>query len=228
MAYAEEYSPNELLVATAARELRDGELGFVGVGFLIALTFPQELVANAVPLTVFAVLSFMLKRAGFHVAPLVVHSLVGIVDLAAVFIFGPVLGAWVAATSGFVYLLLNAWRRDKHTLRNLFEIPLFSAGLKVGMAFAATRLYALFGGTYAPHELTLQTTGAYLAAVLVWFGIDHLGWGVLEYLRGGRAGLGAFLRTIYFYSLLMELVPLPFAIVMPRVVFGLGRKPIVR
>jgi glutaconate CoA-transferase subunit B len=45
MAYAEDYSPNELLVATAARELRDGELGFVGVGtagraFTLAVGIP--------------------------------------------------------------------------------------------------------------------------------------------------------------------------------------------
>jgi len=45
MAYAEDYSPNELLVVTAAKELRDGELGFVGVGtagraFTLAVGIP--------------------------------------------------------------------------------------------------------------------------------------------------------------------------------------------
>ena len=45
MAYAHDYSLNELMVATAARELRDGELGFVGVGtagraFTLAVGIP--------------------------------------------------------------------------------------------------------------------------------------------------------------------------------------------
>ncbi|MDE3091885.1 MAG: hypothetical protein KGJ80_21135, partial [Chloroflexota bacterium] len=92
-------------------------LGLFGIGALIALTDFRALEANAVPLAFFAALSFILKRAGFHAAAEVTHSLVGIVDLAAVFIFGPVPGAWVAAASGFFYLFLNAWRRDKHTFR---------------------------------------------------------------------------------------------------------------
>lgn len=45
MAYADDYTLNELLVATAARELRDGELGFVGVAaggraFTLAVGIP--------------------------------------------------------------------------------------------------------------------------------------------------------------------------------------------
>ncbi|HSB72950.1 MAG TPA: CoA-transferase [Candidatus Methylomirabilis sp.] len=45
MEYAKDYTPNELLVVTAARELRDGELGFVGVGtagraFTLAVGIP--------------------------------------------------------------------------------------------------------------------------------------------------------------------------------------------
>lgn len=188
-------------------------LGAAGIGALVLVTQPQSLWANAVPLVFFAALSFVLKRTGFHVAPEVTHSLVGIVDLAAVFIFGPILGAWVAASSGFVYLFLTAWRREHWTLRDLLEIPLFNAGLKVGMAYASTRVYEWLGGQFAPRDLTLPMLPAFLAAMLVWFAIDHIGWGLLEYLRGGTAAVVQFTRTIIYYSLLMELLPLPIAIV---------------
>ena len=198
-------------------------LGVTGVGFLFAVTSRELLIANAAPLLFFAALSFMLKRAGFHVAPQVTHSLVGIIDLAALFVFGPILGAWVAASSGFFYLFLNAWRRDKRTLRNLLEIPLFNAGLKVGMAYAASYVYTLLGGNFAPRELTLETLPAFLAAVVTWFTLDHLGWGLLEYLRGGANALLEFLRTILVYSLLMELVPLPLAIVIAVIYSSLDR-----
>jgi serine phosphatase RsbU (regulator of sigma subunit) len=198
-------------------------LGITGLGFLVAVTWPDLLVANAVPLVVFAALSFIMKRTGFHVAPEVTHSLVGIVDLAAVFIFGPILGAWVAASSGFVYLFLNAWRRDKHTLRNLFETPIFNAGLKVGMAYAACRVYLLLGGHFAPRQLTPEMIPALVLAMVTWFTVDHLGWGLLEYLRGGATAFVEFLRTILFYSLLIELLPLPFSIVIAVTFSSLDR-----
>src|SRR5574341_451499 len=188
-------------------------LGFAGIGALIALTDVRVLFENALPLAFFAALSFIVKRAGFHVAPQVTHSLVGIVDLAAVFIFGPILGAWVAATSGFLYLFLNAWRQSQHTQHDLFEIPIFNAGLKIGMAYASTHLYTGLGGKFAPQDFTLAMIPAVLAAILAWFAVDHIGWGLLEFFRGGMTALGNFLRSIIVYSLLIELLPLPFSIV---------------
>ena len=188
-------------------------LGALGVGALFALTDWRALEVNAIPLTFFAALSFILKRAGFHAAPEVTHSLVGIIDLAAVFIFGPVLGAWVAASSGFFYLFLNALRRDKHTFHELVEVPVFNAGLKIGMTYASSHLYLMFGGSYAPRTFTFATLPAVIAAALAWFVIDHIGWGLLEFLRGGAAALVNFLRAIYFYSIFIELLPLPFATV---------------
>ena len=115
-------------------------LGLFGIGALVAVTDWRALQADAAPLVLFAALSFILKRAGFHAAPEVTHSLVGIVDLAAVFIFGPLPGAWVGAASGFVYLFLNAWRRDKHTFRELVEIPVFNAGLKIGISTSSRKV----------------------------------------------------------------------------------------
>ena len=188
-------------------------LGALGVGTLVALTDWRALEVNAIPLFLFAMLSFILKRAGFHAAPEVTHSLVGIIDLAAVFSFGPVLGAWVAASSGFFYLFLNALRRDKHTFHELVEIPVFNAGLKIGMAYASSHFYLMLGGSFAPRAFTFATLPSVIAAALAWFVVDHIGLGLLELLRGGAAALANFLRAIYFYSLFIELLPLPFAIV---------------
>ncbi len=192
-------------------------VGITGLLVLAILSEPRTLAASAVPLAFFAALSLFVKRAGFHVAPQVTHSLVGIVDLAAVFIFGPVPGAWVAAFSGFLYLLLNAWRREKHSFRNLIETPVFNAGLKVAMAFASSLLYGILGGQFPPRGLALATLPAFIAAMLAWFAVDHIGWGLLELVRGGWKAFVDFLRRILYYSFLVELVPLPLSIVIALV-----------
>ncbi len=186
-------------------------VGLFGVAALSASTDWRALFAQYVPLTFFVALSFILKRAGFHVAPEITHSLVGVIDLAAVLSFGPILGAWVAALSGFFYLFLNALRREKYTFRNLLELPLFNAGLKIAMAYASAHAYTWFGGAFPPREFEPRLLGAAIATVLVWFIGDHLGWATLEFLRGGKTALSRFLRRIVFYSLLMELLPLPFS-----------------
>ncbi len=192
-------------------------IGAGGLLALVLLTAPGALTGNAVPLAFFAALSLFVKRTGFHVAPQVTHSLVGIVDLAAVFIFGPVLGAWVSASSGFLSLLLNAWRHEQHSFHNLFEIPIFNAGLKVGMAFASSELYGMLGGQFPPRGLAPAVAPAFVAAMVVWFTVDHVGWGLMEFARGGWRALIDFLRRILYYSLLVELVPLPLSIVIALV-----------
>lgn len=188
-------------------------IGICGVLALVALTNGDALFAQFAPLAFFVALSFLLKRAGFHAAPEITHSLVGIVDLAAVLIFGPILGAWVAALSGFLYLFLNALRREKHTFGNLVEMPLFNAGLKIGMAYGSTHAYTALGGTFPPQHVSPEILLPLLSASFVWFALDNLGWGLLELLRGGVAAFERFVRRTLWYSLRMELLPLPFAIV---------------
>ncbi len=197
-------------------------LGIIGIAALVALTDWRALAANALWLAFFAALSLSVKRAGFHVAPQVTHSLVGIVDLAAVFVFGPIQGAWVAATSGFSYMFATAYRRGRRTRRELLEIPVFNAGLKIGMAYASTLLYRDLGGSYPLENFTLAMIPAVLAAILAWFLIDHLGWGILELLHGGREATINLYRTIFGYSIFVELLPLPFSIVIAVVYTSLS------
>lgn len=188
-------------------------IGLFGIGALLALTEWEILFAQVVPLGFFVALSFILKRAGFHALPEMTHSLVGIVDLAAVLIFGSVPGAWVAAVSGFLYLFLNALRREKYTFEYVFEMPLFNAGLKIGMAYASTHLYTALGGTFPPYQVTPSILLALLGASFAWFAIDNVGWALLEFLRDGITALQTFVRRTLIYAVLMELVPLPFSIV---------------
>ncbi len=188
-------------------------LGVFGVFALVALTDWGKWTAYLPTLAFFVALSVILKRAGFHAAPEITHSLVGIIDLATVLIFGPILGAWVAAVSGFLYLFLNAARREKRAFADLIEMPLFNAGLKIGMAYASTHAYTLFGGTFPPRQVSLGMILPTLGAAVAWFAIDNLGWALLEFVRGGVQALIVFFRRTIWYSVLMELLPLPFAIV---------------
>lgn len=188
-------------------------VGALGVAMLIALTEWDTLFVQAPSLLFFIALSFILKRAGFHALPEMTHSLVGIVDWAAVLIFGPIPGAWVAAASGFLYLFLNALRREKHSWEYVIEMPLFNAGLKIGMAYASTHLYTALGGIFPPRQVTWGIMPALLGASFAWFALDNIGWALVEFLRDGITALQTFVRRTLIYAVLMELVPLPFSIV---------------
>ena len=59
-----------------------------GLLVLTQQTALDSLAAHLSELFIFLLLSLTVKRAGFHVAPQVTHSLVGIVDVAAVMVFG--------------------------------------------------------------------------------------------------------------------------------------------
>ena len=81
-----------------------------GLLLLVSQSALDSLTPHLSELFIFLLLSLTVKRAGFHVAPQVTHSLVGIVDVAALMIFGPAAGGWVAALSGFVNLLITSGR----------------------------------------------------------------------------------------------------------------------
>lgn len=160
----------------------------------------------------FIAFSMAVKRMGFQVAVEVTHSLVGVVDLAAVIIFGPLTGAVVAGVSGGAYLILTAIRHHRINGRDLVELPLFNSGLKVGMSLLAGWVYESTGGSFGPESSSWLLLGSFAATALAWFSLDHLGWGLREWIEGGRAGLTEFLQSIWRYSLAVELGPLPAAV----------------
>jgi serine phosphatase RsbU (regulator of sigma subunit)/putative methionine-R-sulfoxide reductase with GAF domain len=195
-------------------------VGLLGLGALIALTGRQSLSLYVVlPLAFFILLSFIVKRAGVYAGPDTLHSLVGIVDLAAIFIFGPLPGAWVPALSSLFYVLINVLQRERRTARALLEAPIFNAGLKGLIGLASGSAYRLLGGSFQPLDLNLPNAVPTIAAVLVWFGLDNLGWAIFEWMRLGWQEFYKLFRVSLGYSIFVELIPLPFAMVI-AVVYG--------
>jgi len=202
-------------------------MGIVGWSLLLCATRWDSLRASFWPLLLFTGLSLIIKRLGFHVAREVTPSLVGIVDLAALFAFGPTAGAWVAALSGLAYLELRALRHHSLSWRFLVEHPLFSSGLKALMALGCGALYVRLGGTIAPAALTWPLLVPLLTTLVVWFAIDRLAWGARAFLRGGMSELRDFLRKIVPYSVLIELLPLPLSIVIGLAYLTMGEPAFV-
>jgi hypothetical protein len=114
-------------------------IGVAGWALLWHLTRWESLRANLYPLLLFSVLSLIIKRFGVHVARDVTHSLVGVVDLAAVLALGPVVGAWAGVLSGLVYLELHAVRHRLFSWRFMGEHPCSAAGLRPSWPWAVAR-----------------------------------------------------------------------------------------
>jgi len=189
---------------------------------LLRLTSWGNLRAQWLPLLLFAALSLAVKRLGFQVARDVTHSLVSIVDLAALFAFGPSIAAWVAALSGFAYLESRALRDRLLSWRFLGELPLFSSGLRVWMVIAAGVAYTALGGQYTPRSLDWHMLDPLFVTFTLWFAMDHLAWGIRALLRGGVPGLKEFLQKVAGSSLAVEFLPLPFSVVLALVYVDVG------
>ncbi|UCC64321.1 MAG: GAF domain-containing protein [Anaerolineae bacterium] len=172
----------------------------------------------------FFLLSLTVKRSGFHVAPEISHSLVGVVDVSAMLIFGPVAGGWVAAFSGGLYLLLNALRHGRWQRRALVELPLLNAGLKALMALVSGAIYQWAGGQLPLTTPTLSSLVPLTLALVSWSAMHHLGWVGWTWLQGGAEALNRSWRSMLFASLLVEFMPLPAAALL-ALVFAWGWLP---
>jgi serine phosphatase RsbU (regulator of sigma subunit)/putative methionine-R-sulfoxide reductase with GAF domain len=188
-------------------------VGVTGLGLLVyqLATVPPPL--PWLPILLFAVLSFLVQRASFHLGSSVVHSLAGVIDISAVLALGPTAGALVAALSGVAYLELNAVRHNRLGRRDLVEIPLFNAGLKALMALTAGALYLGLNGEIPVLSLDRRSALAVGAVCLAWFVIDHLCWAIWDLLDGGLEHLRALVRESFVRTLMIELLPLPFSVV---------------
>ncbi len=205
-------------------------VGLAGLGLLAyrMAIYPERLLW--LPILIFSGLSLVVQRSSFHLGSSAVHSLAGVIDVAAVLALGPTPGAAVAALSGSIYLALNALRHQKLNRRSLMEIPLFNAGLKALMALTGGALFQALNGSLPlgndPSTSTLDLDGrillAFGAVCLVWFVLEHVGWGILDYLHGGQERLRLFVRNAVPNVLLIELLPLFFGLVVAWVYAHLG------
>ncbi|HZQ05551.1 MAG TPA: GAF domain-containing protein, partial [Anaerolineae bacterium] len=197
-------------------------VGFLGLGVLLVLTNWSALAAQALPILFFILLSFIVKRAGVYSGPDTLHSLVGIVDLAAVFIFGPISGAWVPALSSLFYILINNIEARRRTPLALLESPIFNAGLKALIGMASGSVFLALGGTLPPLDFGIVNLIPAGAAMLLWFVLDNLGWAIWEMMRLGAREFARLFRETLVASILVELVPLPFSMVIAVVYTEFG------
>jgi len=182
-----------------------------GLGLLIACARMRDPWPPVMPLLVFVVLSTTVKRLGFRVIPSVQHSLVGIIDLAALLSFGIAGASLVAACSAalnqfFSYRLplRRSWPRG------LAQV-LFCGGLNILMTWAAGNVYLALGGALPLNPVTWSAFVPLLAACVTRFLVDHLGWGMAALITDGPTGAIVFLSGVLIPSLLVELLPLPLA-----------------
>ncbi len=211
-----------------SRSSRFREYAFLGLAVLVAgggwvtLLLTQPIFPAEAPLSwlLFLLLSLLIKGLGSRVVPRETHSLVGIVDLAAVLLFGLPGGAWVAGSGALLYQAEQALvqMRGIHRAGRRFS-PLqptanllFDGGLKVAMALAGGSFYALLGGRFPPLPLETDTAWPAFPFFLAWFVLDHLGWALAEAILGGWWSVGEWFRTVIGPSLLLELLPLPLSL----------------
>ncbi len=181
-------------------------------------------------LLIFAILSFLIQRSSFHLSSPIVRSLAGVIDLAAVLALGPASGAAVAALSGSAYLVLNALRRRQLGAYRLIQLPLFVAGLKSWIALLVGALLSALNPALFSSQGLARTPNAEIGvaalltgvACLVWFVLDHIGWGILDYFEGGIEQLRVFIQDTIPRALYVELLPLPFSLVVALVYLHLG------
>jgi serine phosphatase RsbU (regulator of sigma subunit)/putative methionine-R-sulfoxide reductase with GAF domain len=203
-------------------------VGLFGLAVLLWLTDWNALWGEARNILFFILLSFIVKRAGVYSQPDTLHSLVGIVDLAAIFIFGPVQGAWVPALSSLFYILINNLESRRRDYLRILESPIFNAGLKALMGLACGAVFLALGGALPPPDFGVINLIPSGAAMLLWYVLDNLGWGIWEIIRMGGVSFYKVFRETLAASILVELVPLPFSMVIAVVYneFGGLTRPI--
>ena len=188
-------------------------VGLTGLGLLVYQLASSPARPPWLPILVFAFLSFLVQRASFHLGSPVVHSLAGVIDVSALLALGPTAGALVAVASGVSYLELNAFRHQRLGRRDLLDLPLFNAGLKALMALGGGAVYLWLDGQLPLMNLDRQAVLAAGVLCLVWFLIDQACWAVWDLLDGGVRRTFLLMREAWPRTLLIELLPLPFSVV---------------
>lgn len=184
-------------------------VGSLGLAVLVVLGLRAEHMPDWLTVATFTLLSIGVKSLGFRVVRKVTHSLVGIVDLAALFTFGPFGGALVAAVSSGVCRAADAEHGQLWPTGGRWQAVLFTSGLNVLKLAAAGGAYAACGGALPLAVITWRGLLPVLVASVTLFTVDHIFWAASTFFLEGRTGLVYFVQNILPYSLLVELMPLP-------------------
>lgn len=193
-------------------------VAFVGWGILGLMWLHAPDSRPLADLIFFILFSTAVKRLGFQVAwsqeseqagQSVTHSLVGVVDLAALFSLGILDGGLVAALSAVLCRIVAFVQERQGPYRRMIWLCLFGSGLNAVMAFITGQAYRALGGAFPLRLTTWASLPTVLAVCFIWFALDHTGWALAKWLARGTRHALEFLRRIFFYSLFVELIPLP-------------------
>lgn len=187
-------------------------VGIAGWALLLVYTIGSTIDASLIGLVFFIALSTSSKRLGVRVGQDITYSLVGVVDLAVLYIFGVPAALIVTAASSALSHLLDIPDRAPAEFKHIIRLAFFNSGLNALMVLATAAVYRTAGGKIPLAEVTWRSLFPAGAASLTWFILDHLGWALTRVTADGVRGGIRFLREIIRYSLLFELLPLPFAI----------------
>ncbi len=207
------YTARRIALAT----LYGGLVALAGWGILGAMWLYAPDPRPLADLIFFILFSTAVKRLGFQVAwskeseragQSVTHSLVGVVDLAALFSLGILDGGLVAAFSAALCRIAG-FVQNRRGFRRMVWLALLGSGLNAIMVAVTGRIYLALGGTFPLRLTTWASLPTVLVACVIWFTLDHVGWALAEWLAHGARHTVEFLRRIFFYSLFVELIPLP-------------------
>jgi serine phosphatase RsbU (regulator of sigma subunit)/signal transduction protein with GAF and PtsI domain len=198
-----------------------GLVGLAGWAVLLSVGMRLPAYERIGDWALFVLLTLLIKGLGGQAVRRETHSLVGILDVAALLLFGPAGGTWVVAVGSFLYQIergaIEVWRtrREGHEVRLavLLGNVLFDSGLTIFMALAGLGVYGLAGGQMPVHiPLDVVEFGPALVLFGTWFVLDHVGWAGAEAVLGGWAAVREWFLAVIGPSVLMELLPLPFSL----------------
>ena len=199
-------------------------LGVGLIGWLWLLLGPDwgALRADFWPVLLFAALSWMVK--GFSLPPSenVDHRPFDVVDLAAMWVFGPHPSAWVAALSSLACSLYPTLRDRRLSGPSVGPEAIFSSGLATVLAMICGELYTRLGGTIAPAVATWSMLPPLFAAILVWFALGFTLRAVRIFLRDGPDATLRVVQGTLPWALLIGLLPLPLSYPVALAYVGMG------
>ncbi|MHB1357113.1 MAG: SpoIIE family protein phosphatase [Anaerolineae bacterium] len=197
-------------------------VGTAGWTVLVLINIAHPGAANPLEIAFFILISAASKRLGIQVVQGGTLSLVGVIDLATLFIFGAPVAAVVAVVSNVIFHLSNISSLRIGIIGHRLLMAFFNSGLNALNVLATATVYRSVGGVVPLVQVSWPAMLPVLAACVCWFAIDHLGWALTQIPMSGFAGAKRFIQDIIRSSLLLELVPLPLAVLIASAYLNLS------
>jgi phosphoserine phosphatase RsbU/P len=199
--------------AMHAYRLLVGLAGFAA----LALTLPRTALPPWTDALALLAISTCIKRLGFNVISGVTHSLVGIVDLAILFLFGGASAGLLAGLGAALARLVATGQDGDEAVLSRALASWYVGGLRALILVAVGALYRALGGEIPLGILTWVGFARVIASSIALFALDHAAWWLSAVLADGWSGGSEFLQRISTYSLFVELAPLPASVLLAEI-----------